>query len=214
MATMAHFCPHEGCRKHSAFSLLQALPGTRNGQAAWWLFLVCPSCANAAIARVSGNFTGGNPGSVTGDIRGADGFSLWEFAPTQEAPVVPEHLGPRVSALFLEATQSRLDGRLNAAGMTYRKALEVALKELAPELKEKTLYARIQQLAKDHKLTPDLAAWAHIVRDDGNDAAHESETPTKSDADQLHAFTELLLTYLFTLPAQVKLRSTPPASPS
>ena len=49
-----------------------------------------------------------------------------------------------------------------------------------------------------------MKEWAHIIRDEGNDAAHEDEPYGKDEAIGLEAFTRLFLTYAFTLPGMVK----------
>jgi uncharacterized protein DUF4145 len=54
-----------------------------------------------------------------------------------------------------------------------------------------------------------MKSWAHQVRLIGNDAAHEADEPSSDDIDAMAAFTETLLKYLFTLPAEVKARATP-----
>lgn len=52
-------------------------------------------------------------------------------------------------------------------------------------------------------LTPDLQEWAHQVRLGGNDAAHDEEPFTKEEAEELLDFTELYLTYVYTLPGRL-----------
>lgn len=38
------------------------------------------------------------------------------------------------------------------------------------------------------------------MRDEGNDAAHNETPYTEPEAKQLHKYTEVLLTYVFTIP--------------
>jgi hypothetical protein len=90
--------------------------------------------------------------------------------------------------------------------MAFRRALELALKDKAPELKG-TLQKRIDALAKETKLTPDLATWAHSVRELGNEAAHDEPEPTDEDVADLGAFTRVVLEYLYTMPAKVQRRA-------
>lgn len=59
-------------------------------------------------------------------------------------------------------------------------------------------------LAKEGLITKDMQEWAHKIRLEGNEAIHELEEPTKEQAVELQLFTELMLTYLFTLPAKVR----------
>ena len=86
----------------------------------------------------------------------------------------------------------------------FRKALEVALKVKFPDLNSSwTPYKRIEQAAKNNKLTPELAEWAHQIRVLGNDAAHE-EVFTQAQAREMSAFTEIMLQYMFTLPGDLE----------
>jgi len=52
-------------------------------------------------------------------------------------------------------------------------------------------------------VTSAMKQWAHAIRKIGNDAAHEDEPFSAADAEALHSFTELFLTYTFTLPAML-----------
>ncbi len=90
--------------------------------------------------------------------------------------------------------------------MAYRRALELTIKDRGPEFKG-TLQKRIDALAAAGKLTPDLAKWAHSVRELGNEAAHDEPEPSEADIDDLGAFTRVVLEYLYTMPAKVKKRA-------
>jgi hypothetical protein len=57
-----------------------------------------------------------------------------------------------------------------------------------------------------------MKEWAHHIRRLGNDAAHEEEPFEEDEARGLQSFTELLLTYAFTLPGMLVERY-PPAAP-
>ena len=46
--------------------------------------------------------------------------------------------------------------------------------------------------------------WAQHIRLGGNNAVHEPEEFSDTDARQLHIFAELFLTYAFTLPEMLK----------
>lgn len=54
-----------------------------------------------------------------------------------------------------------------------------------------------------HQFGPRSAEWANQIRFWGNNAAHEDEPFTEEDARQMGEFTELFLTYLFTLPEKL-----------
>ncbi|TPV98840.1 MAG: hypothetical protein USCAAHI_01712 [Beijerinckiaceae bacterium] len=86
----------------------------------------------------------------------------------------------------------------------YRKALDIGLKKLDPSLSG-MLGPRIKNLPHG-KLTADIALWSDNVRGVGNDAAHEETPITRDELIALRNFSEMVLRYLFTLPAMVKKR--------
>ena len=49
-----------------------------------------------------------------------------------------------------------------------------------------------------------MKEWAHHIRLDANDAAHELDEYSETDARQLHIFAQMFLTYAFTLPEMLK----------
>ena len=91
--------------------------------------------------------------------------------------------------------------------MMSRKVLEASVKVLNPDSKG-VLYKRIEKLYELGKITDDLKKWAHIIRDDGNEATHEDEPTTVGFATELFAFSELFLMYTFTMPGMVEERRT------
>lgn len=125
---------------------------------------------------------------------------VFPMRPNTEAPAhTPENVGK-----FYKQGTDNLPGNYDAAGMMFRKALDVSLKVKFPDIDGTlTLYQRITEAEQQQGLTPDLAEWAHQIRLDGNDAAHEEEPFSKEDAESLHTFTELVLHYLFTLPGML-----------
>ena len=87
--------------------------------------------------------------------------------------------------------------------MMSRKVLEVAVKQLNPVGKG-SLYERIEQLAAKYIITSDLKDWAHIIRDDGNVAAHEENPIDEPFATELLSFCEMFLMYTYTMPNMIK----------
>ena len=87
----------------------------------------------------------------------------------------------------------------------FRKALNTGLKAKFPKMNRPwSLKKRIEAAAADYKLTPELAEWAHQIRDLGNDAAHEEDPFSEREAREIAAFTDLLLQYVFTLPGTLQ----------
>jgi hypothetical protein len=58
-----------------------------------------------------------------------------------------------------------------------------------------------------------MREWAHQIRELGNDAAHDEDPFTEHEAQTLQAFTELFLTYSFTLPGMIAARKSPAPVP-
>jgi hypothetical protein len=208
MAIITHMCPH--CRtdhmglRVAAFSPL----GNADGVA----HLDCPKCNYPSCALVRGN------GAVamnhwqnhSGDVAHL-AWSVTEFWPAIPGPLIPENLPPDVERVYLQAERNfPIDGNEEAAGTMYRKALDIGLKKIDPTATG-MLKAKIKKLAAEGKLTADIAEWSDHVRDLGNEAAHEEDPPTREELADLRSFTEMVMRYLFTLPAMVTARK-PPAS--
>jgi hypothetical protein len=175
MAILRHKCPH--CRTENvAFTICGAVPKRRvahkdNTEAA--VLLVCPGCENPAGAVLLGR---GLPVSHITSLSGDPTDYAWvleQFWPEVPKPLVPEHLPPDIERTYLQA-ESNFDrpGNEEAAGMMYRKALDVAIKKIDPSLTG-TLGRKLKALAKQGKLTDEIAEWADHVRELGNEAAHE-----------------------------------------
>lgn len=137
------------------------------------------------------------------------GARLLAIYPPIRQSMAPDHVDESVAKIFVQAEDARARGQYHTAGMGLRKTLDIALKVFDPSLKG-DLKPRIDALAGKHDLTPAMRDWAHQVQLLGNEAAHEHEEPTKADIEAMAAFTETLLKYLFTLPAEVKVRSAKP----
>jgi hypothetical protein len=96
-----------------------------------------------------------------------------------------------------------MKGGTNAAAIMFRRSIEIAVKSLPNAAQSGNLKKRIDDLPANIA-TPAMKEWAHQVRLDANDAAHEPEEFSEDDAKQLHTFAEMFLTYAFTLPAMMK----------
>ena len=118
----------------------------------------------------------------------------------------PEHISPVVLRAFEQGADNAKRRNMDAAAAMYRKALDVATRELDPTLAAKNLASRIDALHSAGRLTSDLKEWAHVIRLDGNSGAHDEEEMSEAEIAQIASFTEFFLTYAFTLPARVRLR--------
>ncbi|WP_164988636.1 DUF4145 domain-containing protein [Bradyrhizobium betae] len=151
-----------------------------------------------------------NWGSHAGDIA-AFNWEVKKFWPEVPGPIIPEDLPPDVERIYLAAERNYPTfGNEEPAGAMYRKALDVGLKKIDPETKG-VLANRIKKLADDGKLTADIQEWSGHIRVLGNEAAHDEEPPTREELEDLRSFTEMVMRYLFTLPAMVNARKPPKA---
>jgi len=86
----------------------------------------------------------------------------------------------------------------------FRRCIELAARAIDPNAPPTlNLKQQIERLL-DSVVTPAMKAWAQHIRLSANDAVHEPEEFSEVDAQQLHIFAELFLTYAFTLPEMLK----------
>jgi len=202
MAALTHDCPH--CGTKSTFFPIHAAAVNPRVRFDWSALATCAICSGPLAIRVNSHGAS-DPSQGPHTLNATPNFEIIAIYPSNVKTEVPEHLHSEVAGPFMQAVEARQREHYDAAGAMYRKALDVALKKIDPQLKG-NLASRIEKLAANNLLTPSLKEWAHTVRIDGNDATHDEDPFKKEEADQLHFFTQLVLTYLFTLPEQVKQR--------
>lgn len=122
----------------------------------------------------------------------------------------PDELLPNeVKIAFRQALQSLnekiWDGCVTMAG----RALEEAMADLKAE--GRTLYKKIEYLAGQNTITPDLRDWAHEGRLGRNLGAHGSEKQGKkwsdeADAEEIVEFCKWFFRYVYILPKQLEQR--------
>jgi hypothetical protein len=203
MAIITHVCPH--CKTDHIGLRIVAL--TRNGNQPI-VHLTCPKCDLPSSAKLS----------LINPTLGIDQWAQWpgdylqmgygveRFWPEPPKPQIPELIHPDIDRVYLQAERNFvIEGNEEAAGMMYRKALDIGLKKIDSSLKG-MLGARIKTLAKDGRLTASIAEWSDDVKTLGNDAAHEEAAIGRDELAHLRDFTEMVLRYLFTLPNTVKKR--------
>lgn len=117
----------------------------------------------------------------------------------------PTHTPENIQRFYIQGLKALSREDFDAAGIMFRKSLDISVKYLHPEGKG-NLKQRINSIPPEAGITQAMKDWAHIIRDDGNDAAHEAEPFTERQAEAMKAFTETFLTYAFSLPTMVKER--------
>jgi Domain of unknown function (DUF4145) len=209
MSILTHKCPH--ClTDHIALNVV-AVTDIQPWNCA--VYLRCPKCMLPSCAHMEApkesnvlqpNQLQGQPGDLA-QYR----WQVASFWPVAPGPLIPEHLPHEVERVYLQAERNfPISGNEEAAGTMYRKALDVGLKNIAPSVNG-TLKARIATLVQQNLLTPALGEWAEQIRLLGNEAAHEIDQPTRDEVEALRNFSDLVLRYLFTLPAMVTARKAP-----
>ena len=68
------------------------------------------------------------------------------------------------------------------------------------------LKRRIDWLHAQGKLTDGLKSWAHLMRDERNDAAHEEAPYGEEEAKDLRDLTEVFLMYVYMIPGKIAQR--------
>jgi Domain of unknown function (DUF4145) len=204
MAIITHMCPH--CATDYVGLRITAVTQAPGG---WAAHLHCPKCQFPSCATMKQTAPGAQSpdvfSQVPGDYLNA-GWAIDEFWPESPKPLIPEYLPPDVARIYLQAERNfPILGNEEAAGIMYGKALDIGLKKIDPSLTG-MLGQKIQKLSKEGKLTADMAEWSGHVRDIRNDAAHEEDPISREELIDLRNFSEMVLRYLFSLPAAVKKR--------
>lgn len=173
----------------------------------------CQSCFRLTVAEIQ---TGSNGSPTTQannsfyPLRAGEDKKMIVLGTYPEAVSLeaPSHTPERAAKFFVEAKEDFARGRYETSAMNCRKVIDIATKNLHLGDEDK-LVRRIAALRATGLITQEMADWAHIVRIDTNVAVHSDEEFTADEVDQLLKFTEVFLTYSFTLPAMVKAKREP-----
>lgn len=203
MAVFTYDCPHCGARK-ATFSLQK---GRKHADDPLVNALgSCPACFKP-IAVMIYMPSGGDIDHLTGDLSNRkfnENGSIKSVFPERKESISPDHVPPAAAKSFVEGSDCLSDARYTSAVAMFRRALEISLKNFSPEIEAWRLEKRIDKLADEGLITADLKTWAHKIRLEGNEAVHEEDEPTREAATELQLFTEMVMTYLYTLPAKVQ----------
>lgn len=171
----------------------------------WSVFFTCNACHGPlSVAGYSGvaNY------DITkqfGEIKNAAGFHIQSYFPQPSMPDIPGHCPENVAKAFKQAANAMVRGDSDSSVAMDRRALELMTKEKAPDDADKSLIKRIEILGERHVITPDLKDWAHNLRTMGNEALHGVDGLTVEEATSTHELTKFILTYVYSLPEQVRL---------
>lgn len=204
MATLIEDCPYCAA-KAMTFNAAHAVGNTmRSNQ--WNVLLTCGGCSRGIVALLDDGGRTRNPCEHLGDLRSRDfrgsSFHVLEIEPHPKPTDVPEHLPPAVAKAFKEGCEV-LNLSADAAFGMFRKALELGLKDLSPDIEAYKLHKRIDAMAAKGLLTESLRDWSHHLRLDANEMIHEEGVSDVAHAREIESFTRFVLIYLFTLPQSV-----------
>lgn len=207
MALLVMNCPH--CASTKAAMVLHSFDTWATNSDLINAFYSCPVCEKpvTSLLRRSHRAGGKSPADLNswpGTVQDG-GYSIRLTWPEPKMPAAPKDVPEHIARNFIQAEHARQRDHREAAGMVYRRTLEIALKDIDPEGKG-MLKARIDSLTKSGKLNEEMSKWAHSVRDLGNEASHDEPEPSKEDINDLAAFVTITLEYLYTMPAKVARR--------
>ncbi|SNC62822.1 protein of unknown function [Marinobacter sp. es.048] len=202
MGTIIRNCPHCHAANVSFASFADFLKPSDQSQKVFLTAFSCGNCHSGYFAEFY--FTAGKPlHGTAGNLEKVTGLDMIDEYPKPQSIEAPQYLPENIQAFFVQAAHTLNSGNLDASAMMSRKTLEVAVKKLHPE-GTGNLFKRIEKLYDLGIITNELKNWAHVIRDDGNEAAHEELPVTPEFADELLSFSELFLMYTFTMPGMVE----------
>ena len=213
-------CPH--CGKSDVQFMGVAIAPNRKRSYFWRacsVFLTCNHCKNPIYLIVeyrenppwSGKSLPDAVIPVLGGISADNSFRTLAMFPAPKVSVAPEGTPDAIAGTFIEAMDDLKRKRFDTCGILCRKVLDTATKRLKPDVQ--SFFSRIEALRADGTITPAMTDWAHIVRQDGNEAVHTEEAMTEQAARELMGFTEMFLIYVYSLPSMIEARrKTPSAS--
>ena len=113
-----------------------------------------------------------------------------------------KHLPEQLNALYKEARQCCSVQAYTSAVLTCRKLLmNIAVNQGASEGLKFIEY--VDYLASTGYIPPNGRGWVDHIRKKGNEATHEIALMKQADADELIAFTEMLLKFVYEFPSRV-----------
>ncbi len=107
-----------------------------------------------------------------------------------------------VTVLYDEARKCMSVNAYTSSVLSCRKLLmNIAVNKNADEGKRFIEY--VEYLSNEGYIPPDGKIWVDHIRKKGNEATHEIEVMKKEDAEDLIAFSEMLLKFIYEFPARI-----------
>ena len=112
------------------------------------------------------------------------------------------HLPPNIASLYKEARTCTSAGAYTGSVLLSRKLLmNIAVAQGADEGKPFIFY--VEYLAASGYVPPNGRGWVDHIRKKGNEATHEIALMSDSDAQDLIAFSEMLLKFIYEFPNKI-----------
>ena len=191
-------CPH--CRREVAAEFVAEWVTPFDEKDMWTIAFKCVRC-QFGIFTTANSLRGVRPSHVSGDLACTRAFQIIETYPQIPDPDIPQYLPTDgiIGNIYRQALDSEVRENWDACGAMCRKVLDVSTVNLGAS-RSKKLQDRIDELEAKRTLTPALKEWAHAIRLNGNDAAHDPDPFGQDEAHQIRSFTEIFLRYVYELP--------------
>jgi hypothetical protein len=173
----------------------------RTGTATTVTAFACSGCQGGYFSEIH-NMVSPSAHNVKVSIDGNPHYVVLAEYPEVKNRQAPEHVPENIQGFYVQSSNAFDSQGFDASSMMSRKVLEASVKHIHPN-SSGSLYSRIEQLFKDGLITEQLKQWAHIIRDDGNDAAHDLAPVSREHAEELLEFSHLFLLYVFTMPGMI-----------
>jgi hypothetical protein len=211
-------CPHchadpaefilVACNNITKYTYSTFATGTNRQHNRYCTFWSCRSCGKGIVviaeAKETNNLLDNMIKQETTFFE--DVFTQLEMHPKIDVPTAPKHSPPTVANFYVQGVKSYKQESWDACASMMRKALEASLILKDSNNKSDNLKQRINKMCEKGLITEDMATWAQEIRVIGNDAVHGIEVLNEDDAKDALNFTELFLTYVFTLPGEMETR--------
>ena len=206
MAVLVTTCPH--CNsEHMNFRFMSEMKWA-TADYKWTTYWKCMRCEHSIVVELDASTTS-RPSSSPHDLFSHNsGYRVETVYPRPQQAQSPDDTPEDIDIDFKEAVDGLKRQNWTSAGLMFRKALERATAKIGPDSKSfrnKRLSDRIDSLHSQGLITEAMKDWAHAIRLEGNEAAHEIDEPfTEEQASEMQQFTEVFLLYAFTLPERIR----------
>jgi len=141
------------------------------------------------------------------NLEGEGTIELDGYLPKTAEASCPDHCPDNVQRAFIEAEKALQGGLFPSAAASYRKAVERAVTPFVDDkCKDKMLGQKLGNLEGKSLFPEVMLDFIRVVKDTANHALHaeDHDFTSKEEVAPAREFAKMLLTYLYTLPEQVK----------